>query len=61
MIEKLGGRKFIIAILAVVLAFVLVIVKVVSSDQFVDFVKWIIGLFIAGNAVVNTAGIIMGE
>ena len=61
MLEKLGGRKFIIAVLAVVLAFALVILKVVLPNEFLDFVKWIIGIFVVGNATVDVAGIIKGE
>ena len=61
MIEKLGGRKFIFAILALVLAFVLVLLKVVTAESFLEFVKWIAGIFVVGNASVNIAGIIKGE
>jgi len=61
MIENLGGRKFIIAVLALVLAFILVIFKLVLPNEFLDFVKLIVGLFIAGNAAVDVTGIIKGE
>lgn len=61
MIEKLGGRKFIFAILALVLAFALVLLKIVTAESFLEFVKWVAGIFIAGNAVVDSVGIIKGE
>lgn len=58
MLEKLGGRKFVFAILAAVLGFVLVIVGKVEANVFLDFVKWIAGIFVVGNAAVDITGII---
>ena len=49
MIEKLGGRKYTLAVLILVSGAVYGIVTKVPFSQFVDLVKWVLGLFIAGN------------
>lgn len=47
-----------LAVLALAFAFVLVLRSVVPADKFLDFATWVIGIFTAGNAVVDTAGIL---
>lgn len=59
-VEKITSRKFLLAALALIFAFVLALKNIVPADKFLDFTTWIIGIFTAGNAVVNTAGIIKG-
>jgi len=61
MIDKLGGRKFLFAILALILSFVLVVLKIVEAKDFLEFIKWVAGIFVVGNASVDIAGIIKGE
>lgn len=60
-LQSLLSRKFLLAVLALAFAFVLVLKSVVPADKFLDFATWVIGIFTAGNAVVNTAGILKGE
>jgi len=57
-LKSLVSRKFLLAILVLTFAFVLVLKNFVPADKFLDFATWVIGIFTAGNAVVNTAGII---
>ncbi len=61
MIEQLGGRKFVYAVLALLLGFILVMFSKVDANQFLEFTKWIAGIFVAGNAAVDVTGIIKGE
>jgi hypothetical protein len=58
MIEKIGGRKFSLAVLSLVLAFWLVNKGQIDPQKFLDFGTWIVGLFTAGNAAVDIAGMI---
>ena len=58
---SLVSRKFLLAVLALIFAFILVATKVVLPGDFLDFTKWVLGIFTVGNAVVDTAGIIKGE
>ena len=60
-VERLTSRKFLLAVLALIFAFVLVLKSIVPADKFLDFATWVIGIFTAGNAVVNTAGIIKSD
>ena len=46
-----GGRKFVFAFWMLVSAVVLLTTGHVSSDQFIEAVKWIGGFFFGGNAV----------
>lgn len=48
-IENFGGRKFILSILAFITIFVLTLTGGLNADQFLDAIKWIIGLFVVGN------------
>lgn len=49
MIEKIGGRKFIYAILAVLLAFGLTLAGQLKSADFISFVEVIGGIYVIGN------------
>jgi hypothetical protein len=51
MLEKLGGRKFVFAILVILLGFVLVLTKVATSDQWMKFVEVVGSSYIIGNVV----------
>jgi MFS-type transporter involved in bile tolerance (Atg22 family) len=51
MIEQLGGRKFIFAVLAAVLVFALVILKVVTPEDFLNLLKFLLATYTAGNVV----------
>lgn len=53
-IKKLGGRKFSLAVFVLVAASVFAFTGVLEMEQWMDFAKWIIGLFIVGN-VANKA------
>lgn len=50
-IDKLGGSKFIFAILALILAFVLTINKLLTGQEFVTFAIGIGGTFVLGNVL----------
>lgn len=49
MIEKIGGRKFLFAILAVLMCFVLVLTGYTTADKWLQFVEIIGGSYILGN------------
>lgn len=49
MLNKLGGRKFLFAVLAVVLAFALVLAKLADAEQWMRFVQVIGAAYILGN------------
>jgi hypothetical protein len=53
--------EYLFALIALLLSFFLVIFKAVLPNEFLEFGKWIVGLFIAGNATMDVAGIIKGE
>lgn len=61
MMEQIGGRKFVYAVLALVLGFILVMSNKVDANQFLEFTKWIAGIFVVGNATVDVAGIMKGD
>jgi hypothetical protein len=50
-LERVGGRKFIFAILVVILSFVLVITKTLPVITWLDFVTTIGGIYVIGNVV----------
>ena len=43
------SRKFIFALLLTALGFTLVMVGKVSSEAFLDFAKWVGGIYVVGN------------
>lgn len=47
--DSIGGRKFIYAVLAVALSFVLVIMGKLSADSWTTFVSIIGGIYVVGN------------
>lgn len=49
MLEKLGGRKFLFAVLVVVLGFVLVLTAHVGANDWLGFVEIVGGSYILGN------------
>jgi len=49
MIEKLGGRKFIFALLSVLLLFVLVVLGKILPETFVNAIEIIGGTYVIGN------------
>ena len=51
MLEKIGGRKYLFAILVVVLGFVLVMTGRVESKEWFGFVEVVGGSYILGNVV----------
>ena len=54
MIDKLGGRKFIFAVLAVVAGFYLVTIDKVTAEQWMNFTSIIGGIYVIGNVVSKT-------
>ncbi len=53
-INLIGGRKFIICIAGMAFMFVLSLYKMVTSDQFIDFLKYIVGFYMASNVIQHT-------
>jgi len=51
MIENLGGRKFIFALLGVVLGFVMVMTGATTAKEWMGFVELLGGIYVAGNVV----------
>lgn len=56
MIEKIGGRKFVYAILAVIVGLVFAILKIVSGEQILNFIEIIGGTYVIGNVVEAATG-----
>ena len=50
-IDKLGGRKFVFAFAAMVMAFILVLTGHFTSEQLAEAVKWIVAAFAGGNGL----------
>ena len=48
-IESLGGRKFVFAIVLVVGMFSLALAGKISFDQLTSVCEWIFGIFVTGN------------
>ncbi len=53
MIEKLGGRKFIYALIVVVMVFVGWILGKLDAQQFINFATSIGGIYVAGNVLTD--------
>lgn len=51
MIEEIGGRKFIFAMLIILLGFILAGVGQIGFDQFMSLALWALGIFSATNAI----------
>lgn len=49
MIETLGGRKFIFAILTVVLGFILVVLKEITAEDWLQMAQVVGGVYVMGN------------
>lgn len=56
MIEKFGGRKFIIAILSLIMLFVLVILEKIESQEFLATLIGVGGTYGIGNVVSKFSG-----
>jgi hypothetical protein len=61
MIEKLGGRKFIFAIIAIILGFALVQTNHIEAQQFITFVEYIGTVYVAGNVIARATDSLTGE
>ena len=48
-IGMLKSRKALVAVLLIIVATVLVALGDMSVDQWIDIIKWLYGLFVAGN------------
>lgn len=55
MIDQLGGRKFIYALLVVILTFILVVIGKLAVDSFIAFAETIGGIYIIGNVMDTVA------
>lgn len=51
MIEQLGGRKFLFALLVSVLGFVLVLTKSLTSQEYLKFLEVVGATYVLGNVV----------
>lgn len=51
MIDKLGGTKFLFAMLAIIGGFTLTVIGKMESDAFVNLVGMVGGTFVLGNVV----------
>ena len=49
MIDKLGGRKFIYAILVLVMSFALVVAGKLETQAFLSFAEMVGGIYVIGN------------
>lgn len=47
--SRFASRKFLLAMLAMVLAAVWLGLGLIDSEQWVDATKWVVGLYFAGN------------
>lgn len=56
MLSKLGGRKFLFAILAVLLSFILVLARFATAEQWMQFVEIIGGAYVIGNVASKFSG-----
>jgi hypothetical protein len=45
----IGGRKFIISYSLIIMAFALTMASIIKPDVFMDFAKWILGIYVTGN------------
>lgn len=52
-IDMIGGRKFVFAILLTILSFVLVILKIVESAEWLKFMEVVGGTYVLGNVAVK--------
>lgn len=55
MIEKLGGRKFILGMTLVVMGFVLVLTGRITADTFFSFAEVVGGTYVVGNVASKIA------
>jgi hypothetical protein len=51
MFDAIGGRKFVYAILVVVLGFVLVFIGKVTAEDWMNFASIVGGIYVIGNIV----------
>lgn len=60
-LEKIGGRKFIFAMFVMSLAYVLVILKLMTTAEWVTLSKFIGSAYIIGNIATKGVGAINGN
>ena len=51
LIEMAGGRKFVFALLAIVLGFVMVMTGATTAKEWMGFVELLGGIYVTGNVV----------
>ncbi|MBC7236232.1 MAG: hypothetical protein H5T69_10335 [Chloroflexi bacterium] len=56
MLSKLGGRKFLFALLAVILSFILVLARLATAEQWMQFVEVIGAAYVIGNVASKFSG-----
>jgi len=55
LVELFSSRKFVIALVAVLIIVVLAVAGRIAGDQALDFIKWVVGAWIAGQAATDVA------
>lgn len=55
LMEEIGGRKFVFSILLTIFSFALVLTGFVDSKVWLDFVKFLLASYIAGNVATKFA------
>ena len=53
-LNALLSRKFLFAVICILAGLALVIASKITGDQFLEFIKWIAGYLILGQAAQNT-------
>ena len=56
MLSRLGGRKFLFALLAVILGFILVLARLTTAEQWMQFVEVIGAAYVIGNVASKFSG-----
>ena len=54
--DFLGGRKILFALILMVGASIFLGIEKIDSAQWVDFMKWIFGIYAGGNAAEHISG-----
>jgi hypothetical protein len=53
----IGGRKFVLSLMLLVMAFVLAMMSIIKPDIFIDFAKWILGIYVTGNVATGVVSL----
>ena len=56
-LAAIGGRKFVLSAALLVMAFALAMTSIIKPDVFMDFAKWILGIYVAGNVTTGLVSI----